>query len=246
MIVTNVETGWEIIFQPADGLLAGSIAEQFDHNHRSKYWFETVATIIAHDDQKVAFLPGQQSYLTDIGAPKDFKMMAMSADERFVEVRDRIDNCYRKHRWIGMLETMHAEFLYKDREVSGPLRRFLDEATKRRADTVKELNATTHDLQVAYDLMRWCDRCSLILCQNQIPTMGRRIEIITTSDDVRYDIMQKGDDLVSVEPWPFAADRFSVSAEVHPANKLQFSDDDDLKRTIDSGQPTVRCWTFQR
>ncbi|APZ91808.1 hypothetical protein Fuma_01402 [Fuerstiella marisgermanici] len=37
MIVSNVESGWEIVFQPAHGLLAGKIAEHFDESLRSEF-----------------------------------------------------------------------------------------------------------------------------------------------------------------------------------------------------------------
>ncbi len=92
--------------------MAGKIAEQFDETLRCDYWFETKAAIIAHDDQKVQLDSETNVYVTDVGAPRNFTLVSMSDRQRFEEVRDRTCNADRKHRWIGLLESLHADFLY--------------------------------------------------------------------------------------------------------------------------------------
>lgn len=148
MIVRHVRDGWEVIFQPAHGLLAGALAEQLATDRRSAYWFETKTAVAKHEDSKVAFRSGDRNYVTEAGAPKDFTQVKLSARERFVEVRERLENAYRQHRWIGLLESHHADFLYQDRDVSKSLSQLLEGERER---TLSELKLTQGDLLNAYD-----------------------------------------------------------------------------------------------
>lgn len=246
MIVTSVEDGWEIVFQPAHGLLAGRLADHLAEEHRCEYWFETKAAITSHDDHKVAFRDDGRSYVTEVGAPKDFTLVSMSAEKRFTEVRDRIENAYRKHRWIGLLESSHADFLYAEQKVSKSLEDLLETETKRRKLVLRGLKRKKCDLEKSYEIMRWCDRCSLVLCQDKVPAMGRHLEILTRSNGTRYDISRRKDDSVTVEPWPFALDEFSISVEVHTLRQLSFADDAELKRALNECEPKFRTWQFKK
>jgi hypothetical protein len=109
MIVRNVESGWEIVFQSAHALLAGQLASHLRQSAKIRYWPETLAAILDHDDHKEAF--GNNVYLTELGAPKDFTQFRFTARERCEEVRRRIDSGYRKHRWVGLLAARHAQEL---------------------------------------------------------------------------------------------------------------------------------------
>ncbi len=245
MIVTNVEQGWEIIFQPAHGLLAGFLAENFAVNYQTKYWFETKVAITAHDDSKIAFQPGKRNYVTDAGAPKDFTLVSMSARERFIEFRDRLKNAYRKHRWIGLLKSTHADFLYSSQSVSKSLQQLLDQEQEHRKLLTRHLKMKKTDLSQAYEAMHWCDRCSLILCQNKLPAMQRRLEILTTSDGERSEIWKREDETIGIDPWRFTENEFEVSVEVHMLKQLAYENDEELEAALNDCQLQVRCWTFR-
>lgn len=111
MIVRSVESGWEIVFQSAHALLASQIAMHLRLAQTTRYWPETLAAVIDHDELNTSF--GKNVYLTDLGAPKDFTQVHFKARERYDEVQRRIDSGYRKHRWIGLLAARHAEVLYR-------------------------------------------------------------------------------------------------------------------------------------
>lgn len=246
MIVTNVESGWEIVFQPSHGLLAGLLADHFAPWRQGPFWFETKAAITAHDDQKMRFKKGSRNYLTESGAPKDFSWVSKTAKKRFKEVSRRLKTAYRKHRWVGLLESLHAEQLYGSQSVSDSLADLLQAERKHRKQTLKGLSLKQSDLRRAYDTLRWCDRCSLILCQSALPTMQRRLEIITCSDDVRFDVHQRDDETVGVEPWPFGRDEFTASVEVRKLEQLTFEDDAELGKAIADCDPEIREWRFTR
>lgn len=244
MIVKNVEAGWEIVFQSAHALLAGQLATQLRQLPKIRYWSETLAAIVDHDDHKEAF--GKNVYLTKLGVPKDFTQFRFSARERFEEVRRRIDSGHRKHRWIGLLAVRHAEELYGHEHVSKKLEQLLSAERKKRRAVLHELKSTEDALEAAYAVLQWCDRTSLILCQKALPAMHRRIEIGRLGDGKRYDIWESEDGSIRVEPWPFRSDDFDVHVEVRTITQLNFATDRELERCLQQCVVKDRCWTFQK
>lgn len=55
MIVTSVESGWEVVFQRSHGLLAGQLATSFRLEFRPQLWTQTLEAILSHDDNKQPF-----------------------------------------------------------------------------------------------------------------------------------------------------------------------------------------------
>ncbi len=244
MIVRNVELGWEIVFQSAHALLAGRLATQLRQLPKIHYWSETLAAIVDHDDHKEPF--GKNVYLTELGVPKDFTQFRYTARERFEEVLRRIDSGYRKHRWIGLLAARHAEELYRHKNVSKKLKELLGAERQKRAVVLLELKTTGEALEAAYAVLQWCDRTSLILCQNALPAMHRRIEIASLGDGKRYEIWENEDRTVSVEPWPFSSEIIDVHVEVRTVAQLTFKGDRELERRLQECAVEDRCWNFRK
>jgi hypothetical protein len=185
-------------------------------------------------------------YLTELHAPKDFTQVRFTARERFEEVQRRIDSGFRKHRWIGLLAARHAEELYGEKHVSRKLEELLIAERERRAAMLQALKTTDRALEVAYAVFQWCDRTSLILCQNALPAMHRRIEIASLGDGKRYEIWLNEEKTVSVDPWPFSSDSFEASVEVRAVSQLSFATDRELERCLKDCAVEARCWTFQK
>ena len=244
MIVRNVESGWEIVYQSAHALLAGQLACSLKAVEKVGYRAETLAAIMDHDDHKEAF--GKNVYLTELGAPKDFTQFQFTARERFEEVQRRIESGYRKHRWIGLLATRHAEELYGNEKISIRLKNLLSAERKRRRQMLSELNSSDAALELAYSIHQWCDRASLILCQKALPAMHRRIEIASLADAKRYEIWRKKEGEVTVIPWPFKTNRLSVYVEVRSVHQMTFKTDRELERCLKSCEVEERHWTFSK
>lgn len=244
MIVRSVESGWEIVFQSAHALLAGQLATHLRQFAKVRYWSETLAAIVDHDDHKEAF--GKNAYLTELGAPKDFAQFRFTARERFAEVVRRVDSGYRKHRWIGLLAARHAQELYGREHVSKKLTALLEAERRKHVSVLAELRTTDAVLEAAYAVLQWCDRISLILCQNALPTMHRRIEIAALGDGKRYELWQKEDDTLSVKPWPFSSDCFDVHVEVRTVHQLSFASDRELERCLWESPVEDRAWSFHK
>jgi hypothetical protein len=242
MIVRSVESGWEIVYQAAHALLAGQLAIHLRQFAEIRHWSETLAAIMDHDDHKEAF--GNDVYLTELGAPKDFTQFRFTDRERFEEVLRRIDSGYRKHRWIGLLAARHAEELYRQEKVSKKLEKLLEGELQKRASVLDDMRTTEKALEAAYAALLWCDRMSLILCQNALPAMHRRIEIAPLGDGERYEIWQNEDQTVSVEPWPFTSENFDVHVEVRTVHQLTFKGDRALERCLCECAVEDRGWRF--
>jgi len=243
MIVRNVSAGWEIIFQSAHALLAGQIASQLQPQSKIHYWSETLTAIVDHDDHKEAF--GQNVYLTELGAPKDFTQFQQTAKERYLEVKRRIESGYRKHRWIGLLAARHAEELYREAEVSKPLSELLEEEQQKRLSILHNLGTTAEALEAAYALVQWCDRASLIFCQGELPAMHRRIEIAPLEKGTLYEMWEIDDDVVTVAPWPFQTDEFTLHVEVRTVPQLVFRNDRELEKCLQDCPVEDRSWTLR-
>jgi hypothetical protein len=158
MIVTHTAGGWEIVFQSAHALLAYRLAFELKGLRDIPLRKETLGALADHDDLKEEF--GKNVYLTALGAPKDFTQFSLSARERFAETKRRIESGHRKHRWIGVLCSRHAEELYAGENTSKPLKVLLQSEKKRRLAILHALDALVSDLEAAYQVLQSCDRIS--------------------------------------------------------------------------------------
>ncbi len=243
MIVTSTETGWDVVFQRSHGLLAGQLAARFRKEFRPLLWIETLEAILSHDDNKQPF--NDRHYVTDLGAPRDFTLVSMASRDRLEEARRRITESDRKHRWCGLLMSRHVDFLYSGTEdVSEEMIELLRVEKVRRRRVLRQLRQKTQTLDDAYQLLRWCDRCSLILTRDDVPEMGRRIEVTHSLRNERYELWRRDDQSIAVEPWPFAEDEFQVEVEVRKATRLAFKDDADLIAHLADAAIERRSWRF--
>jgi hypothetical protein len=243
MIVTHTADGWDVIFQSAHALLAYKLAFELQGLRDKPYWAETLAAIVEHDDHKEAF--GKDVYLTELGAPKDFTQLNLTVHERFCEVKRRVESGHRKHRWIGLLNSRHAAELYAKERTSGRMRALLNGEERRSRKVLDELQAPASALEAAYQMLLFCDRLSLILCQGQVPAMNRRVEIVSERSGVRYDFWENGDKSLTVAPWPFEREAFEVAVEVRTLRQLEFASDRELERVLRATEVVERQWIFK-
>lgn len=260
MIVNQTETGWEIIYQRAHALLAGQIAAHWQVSQRPTRWFETLAAITQHDDSGREWEDEDQ--LTPAGAPMDFRLGGGPA---LVQPREVTTNAQYQGRWVALLTSMHMSFLYEPmRDSDAEIAAFLDEQRANQERWRKELKVSKVEVNGAYAIMQWCDALSLILCQRQLPTGGRAIEISAGPDGTRYDaILQESDSVkgkaatdgskpgstqvtLTVQPWPFEDEEFSVSIEATYLDQLVFRSNAALQAALRAGKIAPITWTFLR
>lgn len=243
MIVNPTAAGWEIIYHRSHALLAAQIAEHWLDEHRPERLAETITAIAQHDDLEREW---EGDHISQAGAPLDFTL-----DQKplaFVDPwRRLVEGALLRGRWVALLTSMHVSFL------TAPLRgedrvldAFLDEQEQLQQQWRKQLKVTKAEAEQAYAFLQWCDRLSLILCQRTIPERERWLEISTGPDGRRYDLLQRADETLVIEPWPFRKTSLSVSVDACYLSELSFKNQAALTKALKDGSVAELRWTFTK
>ncbi|UBF25819.1 DUF3891 family protein [Kovacikia minuta CCNUW1] len=241
MIVNLTENGWEIIYHRAHALLAAQLAGQWRKSDSPVRLYETIAAISHHDDLEKEW---EGNELTDAGAPLDF---TLDHDSSLEKIKALLTSARYRGRWVTFLTSKHICFLNQtQRGKSSEWDEFLNQQLELQEQWRKELGIDQDEAERAYQFMRWCDRLSLILAQKKIPDAGRALEITSGIDGQRYDIRELADGRVTVEPWPFGADEFTVNVESCQLSELKFRDNKALTKALQEAPIEVLEWTFAK
>ncbi|MBV8886827.1 MAG: DUF3891 family protein [Chroococcidiopsidaceae cyanobacterium CP_BM_RX_35] len=241
MIANITETGWEVIYHRAHALLAAEIAGEWKRTKTPVRLYETIAAISHHDDLEREWEGNQ---LTEAGTPLDFTLDKNTA---IGKLRDLVKNARYRGRWVAMLISLHVSFLNEPkRGESAELDSFLDGLLEQQQQWRQELQLSQSEVESAYAFMQWCDQLSLILCQRALPAGGRALEISHGPDGKRYDVRQRDNSHVGVEPWPFDAEQFIVEVEACYLNQVKFTSNDELTAALQKAPIQVLEWTFEK
>lgn len=241
MIVNNTGEGWEIVYQKAHGLLAAALAQHWRIEDRPERWIETLIAISDHDDNQQYW--HARHHLTKQGTPQDFVLQPPDLKQ----ARQVIEASRFKSAWITLLISEHFHNLYHDYSAEDKnLDQFLSEQADLRRRLLKEMKVGEKKLKLAYKLMYWCDRTSLILCKNQIPPDEKILEIAEGPDSASYHIKQAADNSIQIVPWPFEVESFEVAVETRLLNSVIFEDDNHLKSELENSPIIEKSWFFKR
>ncbi len=239
MIVNQSETGWEIIYHRAHALLAAEIGAQWHQKDRPERLIETVAAISHHDDLEREW---EGNHLTPAGTPLNFTLDKTTDLKKLIEFTK---NARYRGRWVAMLISMHMSFLNEaKRGESAEMDSYLDEQLANQEKWRKELQISKDEAASAYAFFQWCDRFSLILCCQELPDGERALEIAVGPDDKCYSVTQRGDKTLSVTPWPFNTEKFSLSVEACDLHQVQFQSNDELTQALQAAPIKTKTWTF--
>ncbi len=245
MIVKHTKQGWEIVYQYAHGLLAGQIANQLRHDLRPQLWVETLTAIVEHDDNQLDF--DEKNYLTNIGTPLHFTEDESDASKTLEQAKRVVETASHKSGWIALLISMHADFLYSELAKSdADFKVFLDGQHELRKELRKRYKINESQAKEYYRLLLFCDRCSLILCQEQVPSAGRSLEINQTIENKTYFIKAVDENCFTIEPWCFQDDSFTVSIERQRVGQTKFNSNKELKKALENCTVDLKEWKFVR
>ncbi|MBO3457641.1 DUF3891 family protein [Aetokthonos hydrillicola Thurmond2011] len=241
MIVNQHQKGWEVIYHRAHALLAAQIAGHWHPKLRPIRWLETIAAISHHDDLEKEW---EGNHLTEAGAPLDFTLLKEIKESGVKPLRQMAQNSRYRGRWVAMLISMHLSFLNEGNRGKLPeLDKFLDEQLQHQEQWRQELNVTKDDAAEAYAFFQWCDRLSLILCNRVLPAGERALEIAAGPDGRRYDVIEYSDGL-TVKPWPFQEDQFTVNIEACYLEQLKFDNNTELTQALQNAPIETLEWEF--
>lgn len=239
MIVTYNEQGWKVITQRAHGIVAAQLAFEWRVKERPQRWVETVLAIAEHDDAENE-LDGE-TLITDSGGPLNFDMKNFE-----------LPHCQKlssltisKSRYIALLTSMHTTFLYeKDKEQIPEAKQFLKEQATLQATWRRQLGINKEEAIWTYSLLEWCDALSLLICKNNMQPEQRSTEISTGPDKKKYSLIQLDEQTLTVQPWPFEAQRFAVNFEFRIINQLQFASSAAFREAFLKTEVQEKTWMF--
>ncbi|ALD22352.1 DUF3891 family protein [Hymenobacter sp. DG25A] len=242
MIVNHTPDGWQIIYQQAHALLAAQLAWHWQPFGPSDRWVGLLAAIAQHDDEQRPW-DGHYS-LTPAGAPANFTMKEFSLEQ----AQGVMKAARFQGRWRSLLTSMHLHTLYEGlRQEQKVIDTFLTEQEAQQKQWRRELKLNKKEAQQAYDLMHWCDRLSLILCRQELPEMGRELEIYEGPDGQCYHVSRPtAEGPVTVTPWPFREQQLTVSVEASQLRQLQFADDQELAAALREAPVETLRWELAR
>lgn len=242
MIVNKLAAGWQIIFQRAHGLLAAKIAAQIAPELRppEDKWIDTLSAIAEHDD-------GQQhwkgkNHLSENGAPQDFTFHPPDLEQARAVVASGIY----KSKWIALLTSMHTYHLYIPFKKDKKVKEFLKEQEDHQVQLRKTLQISSSEAEKAYNLMRWCDECSLMLCKNQLLPQGRHAETGELPEGTKRYLFQRENGTLGVEPWCFRSSNFTLTIEVFEVEQLKFTSDEELLQHLRTRAPRIKKWEWSK
>jgi hypothetical protein len=239
VIVNQDEKGWEVIYHRAHAQLAAQIAGHWKKEKSPIRLYETIAAISHHDDLEREW---EGNELTPVGTPLDFTLDKSLSLEKYREITT---NSRYRGRWVAMLISMHTSFLNEGkRGESEELDQFLDEQLEHQEKWRKELKLTKDEVESAYAFMQWCDRLSLILCKRELPAGERALEISKGPDGRRYDVVEMRGGKVTVKPWPFGEEEFTVNVEACYLEQVKFKDNEELREALKTAPIETLEWTF--
>ncbi|MBC8098716.1 MAG: DUF3891 family protein [Armatimonadetes bacterium] len=241
MIVNHIPEGWEVIYQPAHALLAARLIAHWRIDQRPARWIETLVALAQHDDEATEW--AGRNHLTDVGAPQDFTLsLAPSLAQPEMVTQD----LQYKGQWATLLISMHMCFLYDHLRADGAeYAAFLDSQHAYQKEVRTSLKLSKKEADAAYALFQWADALSLILCRRQLPEGGRALEVSAGPDGTRYDVIDQAG-VVTVRPWPFQEEAFTVTVETFPLTQLKFKDDAELQHALHQTPVTELSWDFKR
>ena len=243
MIVNRLESGWEIIYQPAHALLSAQLVGRWRVEAHPPRWWETLVAVSQHDNGWREWEAAPQ--VNPDGTPRNFT--EMTVPEAMAQWRRGVTRARHQSAWVGLLVSHHATTLFDSRRGElEALNQFLDEQHAQQERWRASLGASPEEVDHAYAMVRWTDWLSLVLCWRRLPADGSPISLGTGPDGTRYEAALRMDESVALTPWPFDEARFTVTVETRLLSQPTFADDEALQVALLDAPVQPRAWTLMQ
>ncbi|GGB84751.1 DUF3891 family protein [Dyadobacter sediminis] len=240
MIVNYQEKGWQIISQRAHGLLAGQFCFYWKNDMRPERWLETIIATTEHDDAFNEFV-NDDNLINENGGPINFKMRVFEE----AKCDELLQLALSKSRYIALLTSRHIQFLYQHSDQKDA-REFCKMLEKWDRKWLKETGLKKEEITWAYAVLEWCDALSLLICQQLIQPENRKIEISGGPDNLQYQLWSKNESELTIEPWPFIKDSFTITYESKLVSKLTFKDVKEFREDLKDAPLTIHTFQISR
>ena len=222
MIVASHAKGWKIINQRSHGLLAAMLAYQYDITLPNDIMVPTLIAIAEHDDGVAETLENKN--LTKAGAPRHFLVDDESKKTDIKQYLNVMEIATSKSQLNALLTSLHLDFIFGNasNDQDQKLINFLKEQEKNRKDIFKHINIDKKYATHLYRFFEWCDAFSLLICMDRIQPEGRKMEVSESPDGDMSQTFYIAENKITVEPWVFKNDTFTVFYEYRIVEQLQF------------------------
>ena len=245
MLINFLHDGLEVISHPAHGLLAGKIADNIKDKLFVDHWLETMTAIIEHDDEQISHKA--KKCISKTGMPMDFTLNTIPVAKSFEHAKAVFEKVNNKSSWSALILSHHLQFLYEDTAKNhAEFSKFLKDLKRFRAEVCERYKVEPDRVSELYKIMIFADRLSLILCQNQVPQLGRELEINTSIDNKKYFISESDNGNLTVKPWPFKDQSFDLTLESRLLSEIKFKDEDEFDAFLAKAPIKIKSWTVSR
>ncbi len=223
MIVISHQKGWKIINQRSHGLLAAMLAYQYAIDLPNDIMVPALIAIAEHDDGVEE--TKEQRNLTEMGAPRHFMVSDGASKFDLTQKVSVMEISSSKSQLNALLTSLHMKFLYsgEQRKADKDLDDFLKDQEKFRNSILKDLEIDKKYADRLYRFMEWCDAFSLLICMDKIQPEGRKMEISMSPDGEVNQTFYTPNEEISIEPWCFKTNKFSVFYEYKIIEQLKFN-----------------------
>ncbi|MDQ7030078.1 MAG: DUF3891 family protein [Ardenticatenia bacterium] len=177
------------------------------------------------------------------GIPCQFTELAV--DEHLTIWRRGVEWALRQHPLIALLVSRHATTLYASRQVEDErISAFLAEQRRLQQHLEQALNLPLETIDDAYRLLRLMDWCSLALCLERY--RQGPVDLGTGPGGIPLTLTSASHERLTVRPWPFDVERFTVEVPVRRLERRTFEGDGDLQQTLHQVPLAWRHWELVR
>ncbi len=244
MIRLATEAGWLVVTQPAHAFLSACLAGHWAGTAdfpRPQPWTDVLVGIAQHDIGWTEWEARPQ--ITPEGVPRQFT--ELSLDDHLAIWRRGVEWALRQHPLLAFLVSRHATTLYAPRrEEDERVAAFLAEQRRLQAHLGRILDVPPGALDDAYRLLRLMDWLSLALCLERY--RDGPVELGAGPGRVPLTLASAAGGRLTVTPWPFDVERFTVEVPARQLQQRTFEDDADLQRALRRAPLTWRRWELVR
>ena len=217
MIVTKNLEGWNIFFHMTHALLAFKIGM----NIKEKW--------------------NKRDNLTQAGAPKDYRQPSPMA---FNEVKLLMSSCLHKSAFMSLMVSIHCRSIYKDKK-GKKIGKFISDQEALCDSIIKHLEITSDQAEASYQILRFCDELSLMLCQDDVPKESRKIQLEPIPGIDENFIRKDVNGYLRLDHWCFNPSEFTLFSEYYQTKKLSYNSDNELISELTLGKPNFINFEFK-
>lgn len=240
MIVNDLESHFEIIFQRAHGLLAAKIASHL----KASFWpgdklkLETLVAIADHDDGRKGW--AGDFHINEKGHPKSYQEFTFDYDQAV-----RISHTAAcKSTWVALLISKHLEELYKNvDEIKA--KNFIAEQRSRQKLFLGQISMDAKEAGNYYSILKWSDELSLRICQNKLPCKDQK-EYLAILPHVEDTFLTNNKGEYMHLPWVFDRHPLTIEVEYRNIPHRIYKNDDDLRSTLNQAQVKSKSVCFHK